>query len=259
MKQLLTSCATWLYDDFFCFACKIAGATETIHRRAISWATTRRLGCGTARWRANSNRVQRFPFLFLTHVIRSNAMRTRWGGVSRGFFFGFAALVVLACVAAVGWNTISAYAKNTRPGSSTAWYATSPPAASNASDRPAVDKTALDNARQNAKAMSTAFHAAAEQVLPAVVTITTRPTVVKASSGLKSAPEEGEDEHGGDSLRFQRLAVWRHVQRPADAEVLQRVSWHAEHPARCFRQRLGRDRRSVRHHSYQQSRCRRRR
>ena len=120
-------------------------------------------------------------------------MRTRWGGVSRGFFFGFAALVVMACAAAVGWNAISAYATNTRSGSSTAWYATSPQATSNSSDRPTVDKTVLDNARQSAKAMSTAFHAAAEQVLPTVVTITSKPTVVKASSGLKSAPQEGEE------------------------------------------------------------------
>ena len=94
---------------------------------------------------------------------------------------------------AIGWNTISAYAKNAWPGSSTAWYSTSPPAGSNAGDRAPVDKAAVDNARQSAKAMSKAFHAAAEQVLPAVVTITTRPTVVKASRGLKSAPEEGDD------------------------------------------------------------------
>ena len=58
---------------------------------------------------------------------------------------------------------------------------------------PAIDKTVVDNARQKAKSMSKAFHAAAEQVLPAVVTITTRPTVVKVSKGLKSAPEEGDD------------------------------------------------------------------
>ena len=41
--------------------------------------------------------------------------------------------------------------------------------------------------------MSQAFHAAAEQVLPAVVTITTRPNVVKISKGSNSAPEEGDD------------------------------------------------------------------
>ena len=69
----------------------------------------------------------------------------------------------------------------------------SPPAGNNAGDRAALDKTAVDNARQYAKGMSTAFHAAAEQVLPAVVTITTRPTVVKASRNLKPAPEEGDD------------------------------------------------------------------
>ncbi len=195
----------------------------------------------------DSNRVQRFPFsvIFDTRHKGSNAMRKKWGGMSRGFYFGFAGLVVLACMTAIGWNTISAYAKNTWSGSSTAWYATSPPAANNASDHTALDKTAIDNARQNAKSMSKAFHAAAEQVLPAVVTITTKPSVVKVSKGLKSVPEDGDDEHGGDALRFQRLALWRHVQRPADAEVLQRVSWHAEHPARCFRQRFGRDRRSA--------------
>ena len=56
----------------------------------------------------------------------------------------------------------------------------------------ALDKAAVDNARQSAKLMSKAFHAAAEQVLPAVVTITSRPTVVKASG--KAAPEEGDDD-----------------------------------------------------------------
>ena len=120
-------------------------------------------------------------------------MRTKWGGVSRGFCFGFAGLVVLACVTAIGWNTISAYAKNTGRGRPRPGTATSPPAGSNASDRTAVDKTAVDNARQYAKSMSKAFHAAAEQVLPAVVTITTRPTVVKASRGPKPDPEEGDD------------------------------------------------------------------
>ncbi len=119
-------------------------------------------------------------------------MKTKWG-MSRGFYFGFAALAVLACVTAFAWNSISAYATNTWPGSSTAWYSTSPPAASNASAASVVDKTAIDNARQSAKAMSKAFHTAAEQVLPAVVTITTRPTVVKTSGGLKSVPEDGDD------------------------------------------------------------------
>ena len=41
--------------------------------------------------------------------------------------------------------------------------------------------------------MSKAFHAAAEQVLPAVVTITSKPTVVKVSGSLKSAPDDGDD------------------------------------------------------------------
>jgi serine protease Do len=96
-------------------------------------------------------------------------------------------------MATVGWNTISAYAKNMLPGSSTAWYSTAPQAANNSTDRPSVDKAAVDNARQYAKSMSGAFHAAAEQVLPAVVTITSKPTIVKASRGLKSNPEDGDD------------------------------------------------------------------
>ena len=108
-------------------------------------------------------------------------MKTKWGGMSRGFYFGFAVLAVLACVTAIGWNTISAYAKNARPGSSTAWYSPSPPAGNDANNRAPVDKAAIDNARQQAKSMSKAFHAAAEQVLPAVVTITTKPAAVKAS------------------------------------------------------------------------------
>ena len=120
-------------------------------------------------------------------------MRTKWGGVSRRVLFAFAGLVVLAGLTAIGWNKISAYATNDRPWSSTAWYSTSPPVGNNASDSALVDKAAIDNARQSAKAMSRAFHAAAEQVLPAVVTITTRPTVVKTSQNLKAAPEDGDD------------------------------------------------------------------
>jgi serine protease Do len=119
-------------------------------------------------------------------------MKTKWG-VSRGFYFGFAVLAVLACVTAINWNTISAYAKNVRPGSSTAWYSLSPSAGNDANNRAPADKTAVDNARQQAKAMSTAFHAAAEQVLPAVVTITTKPAVVKASRSLKPLPDDGDD------------------------------------------------------------------
>ena len=68
----------------------------------------------------------------------------------------------------------------------------SPATASSAGDQSTVDKAAVDNARQNAKAMSKAFHAAAEQVLPAVVTITSRPAIVKTKN-LKPAPEEGDD------------------------------------------------------------------
>jgi serine protease Do len=120
-------------------------------------------------------------------------MKTRWGGVSRGFYFGFAGLVVLGCAAAISWNTLSAYAKNLRPGSSTAWYSTSSQANSNSSNQPTADKGALDRARQDAKLMSQAFHAAAEQVLPAVVTITTRPIAAKALKGSNSAPEDGDD------------------------------------------------------------------
>ena len=121
-------------------------------------------------------------------------MRARWGKVSRGLFFGFAGLAVLACMTAIGWNTLSSYAANLRPGSANAWYSTPAPAASNA-NQPALDKAGVDNARQSAKLMSKAFHAAAEQVLPAVVTITSRATVVKASG--KPAPEEGDDDAEG--------------------------------------------------------------
>ncbi len=118
-------------------------------------------------------------------------MTTKWG-VSRGICFGFAVLAVLAGAMAIGWNSISAYAKNS-PQGSMAWYSMSPPPSSNAGEPSAADKAAIDNARQSAKAMSRAFHAAAEQVLPAVVTITSRPSVMKVSKGMKSDPEEGDD------------------------------------------------------------------
>ena len=115
----------------------------------------------------------------------------RWGKMSRGVFWGLAGMVVLAAMTAIGWNTISAYAKNTW-GSSTAWYSMSP-AESKSNDHSPADKAALDAARQSAKSMSRAFHAAAEQVLPSVVTIMSKPTVAKVSGNLKSVPEDGDD------------------------------------------------------------------
>jgi serine protease Do len=102
---------------------------------------------------------------------------------------------------AIGWNTISAYAKNTLAGPSTAWYSMSPPSNSSANDRPTVDKAALDSARQSAKLMSKAFHAAAEQVLPAVVTITSKPAVVKVSGNRRSAPQDDGDD-GTEEMPF---------------------------------------------------------
>jgi serine protease Do len=119
-------------------------------------------------------------------------MKTRWG-MNRSFCYAFATLAALACLTAIGWNSISAYAKNTWPGSSTAWYAASPQPEGRAANN-AVDKAAVDSARQQAKVMSRAFHAGAEQVLPTVVTITSRPVTVKASRSVKPAPEEGDDE-----------------------------------------------------------------
>ena len=92
-------------------------------------------------------------------------------------------MAALAWATAANWNALSAYATNVLTGSSTtAWYASSPAP----SDRTVVDKAAVDSARQQAKAMSSAFHAAAEQVLPAVVTITSKPKVVKVAQ-----PETG--------------------------------------------------------------------
>jgi serine protease Do len=115
-------------------------------------------------------------------------MKTSWG-MSRVLSCGCAVLVALACLAAVSWNTISAYAKNTLSGPQTAWYAL-PQATHSAPANPA-DGAAINSARQQAKAMSQAFHAAAEQVLPTVVTITSRPTVVNTSR--KANPDDGDD------------------------------------------------------------------
>ena len=174
-------------------------------------------------------------------------MKTKWGKVSRGLCFGFAALAVLACMTAIGWNTILAYAKNTWPGSSTAWYST-PATAGSSAEHQALDKAAVDNARQSAKLMSKAFHAAAEQVLPAVVTITSKPTVVKASG--KPAPDEGDD--GMEEIPFGfNGSPFGDMFKDPQLRQFFKNSRHAERAARRFRQRLGRDRRSVRHHSYQ--------
>ena len=113
-------------------------------------------------------------------------MEKRWGRVSRRFCFGLAAVAALACATAMSWNTLLAYAANNWGG--TAWYAQS----SAPAQRAPVDKAAVDNARQVTREMSIAFHAAAEQVLPTVVTITSQPTVAKVSRNAKPN-EEGDD------------------------------------------------------------------
>jgi serine protease Do len=97
--------------------------------------------------------------------------------------------VALAAAVAVGWNGLSVYAKNMRPGSANAWYSASPK--SDGATSSAVDQAAVDTARQSAKAMSRAFHSAAEQVLPAVVTITSKPSMAKVKA-LKPS-EDGEE------------------------------------------------------------------
>jgi len=102
---------------------------------------------------------------------------------------GFFGLVAVAAMLAAGWNGLSVYARNTRPG--TAWYTSSQTENSGANT---ADRAALDNARQSAKAMSRAFHAAAEQVLPAVVTITSKPSVAKVKANKSDDGEDGMEE-----------------------------------------------------------------
>ncbi len=109
---------------------------------------------------------------------------------SRRLTYGFFALVAIAAAVAVGWNGLSVYAKNMRPNSANAWYSTSPQVDNGGTNTP-VSKEAVDNARQSAKAMSRAFHAASEQVLPAVVTITSKPSMTKVKAMKPS--EDGEE------------------------------------------------------------------
>jgi serine protease Do len=109
---------------------------------------------------------------------------------ARRITYGLFGLVAVAAAVAVGWNGITAFAKNLRPTTANAWYAT-PPQADSGSTSATVDKDAVDNARQSAKAMSRAFHSAAEQVLPAVVTITSKPTMAKVKTTKPT--EDGEE------------------------------------------------------------------
>jgi serine protease Do len=97
--------------------------------------------------------------------------------------------VALAAAVAVGWNGFSVYATSMRPGSANAWY--SAPAKTEGPTSATVDQAAVDSARQSAKAMSRAFHSAAEQVLPAVVTITSKPSMAKVNA---MKPSEDGDE-----------------------------------------------------------------
>jgi serine protease Do len=111
-------------------------------------------------------------------------------GRARRITYGFFGLVAIAAAVAVGWNGLSVYAKNLRSNSANAWYAASPQNESG-STTAAIDKEAVDTARQSAKAMSRAFHAAAEQVLPAVVTITSKPSMAKVKANKPS--EDGDE------------------------------------------------------------------
>ena len=108
----------------------------------------------------------------------------------RRITYGFFGLVLAVAVGAVGYSGLSLYAKNTHSGS--AWYAAAPQSENGAAS--AADKAVLDSARQSAKAMSRAFHAAAEQVLPAVVTITSKPSMVKVKAAKPDEGEEGMEE-----------------------------------------------------------------
>ena len=56
--------------------------------------------------------------------------------------YGFFGLVVAAAIAAVGWNGLSVYARNTRP--NTAWYAASPQTETGPASP--ADKAGLDGA-----------------------------------------------------------------------------------------------------------------
>ena len=110
-------------------------------------------------------------------------------GSARRITYGFFGLVALAAAVAVGWNGLSVYAKNMRPNSANAWY--SAPAKTEGATSTVVDPAAVDTARQSAKAMSRAFHSAAEQVLPAVVTITSKPSMAKVKAVKPS--EDGDE------------------------------------------------------------------
>ena len=93
-------------------------------------------------------------------------------------------------------------------------------------------------ARQSAKAMSKAFHAAAEQVLPAVVTITNRPTVVQRSRSLKPVPEDGDDGSEEMPFGFKGTPFGDMFKNPSCGSS-SRVPRHAHMPARRFRRGSG--------------------
>ncbi len=124
-------------------------------------------------------------------------MQSRYFGLSRSFWFGGAALAIVSAALMVGSNPMSVFAKN-GASNSNAWYAASPSsgvAPSASTDSTPGDNRAVEAATQSAKAMSKAFHAATMKVAPAVVTITSLPTTLRASVGRKATPgdEEADD------------------------------------------------------------------
>ena len=106
-----------------------------------------------------------------------------------------AAMGVLAAIGAltVTANAMSHHASKDRAASTTAWYAEAAPPTSIAGHANTGPAKANDTINY-AKAMSQAFHQAAEKVLPSVVMITNSPVSAEKASDQKSTPDQNSEE-----------------------------------------------------------------
>ncbi len=119
--------------------------------------------------------------------------KQRCGFLARPWFVWLGMVVLLGGVA-VAVGAMSQQTNKDTANTQTAWYsdAATPAAGMGSHAIPGVKNT--EPASNYAKAMSAAFHEAAEKVLPSVVMITNTPQVVEHRSDRNSAPDENSEE-----------------------------------------------------------------
>jgi serine protease Do len=120
---------------------------------------------------------------------RSQEMYRKRSEVRGRTWLSFVATLALVSVLTVAAGTMLNLAGGGNSAHGAPWYADSPSASSAApASQPTAGKEQADNPALYAKALSKAFHNAASEVLPAVVTITNSPKAAKQDEEEESTP-----------------------------------------------------------------------